>query len=94
MRARAAQDGTIKAEVKLTGVLSTGALRPGERRPWGTVIGEGLYAPIHQHFFVARLDMAVDSNRSGTPAGDNAVVEFNVESDTRGSHNPHGQPSL
>jgi Cu2+-containing amine oxidase len=26
------------------------------------VIAPGLYAPVHQHFFVARLDMAVDCN--------------------------------
>ena len=24
------------------------------------MIAPGLYAPVHQHFFVARMDMAVD----------------------------------
>lgn len=54
------QDGKIEAEVKLTGILSLGALKAGENRRHGTVIAPGLYAPVHQHFFVARLDMAVD----------------------------------
>lgn len=54
------QDGKIEAEVKLTGVLSLGALQPGEFRKYGTTIAPGLYAPVHQHFFVARMDMAVD----------------------------------
>lgn len=54
------QDGKIEAEVKLTGVLSLGALQPGESRKYGTMIAPGLYAPVHQHFFVARMDMAVD----------------------------------
>lgn len=55
------QDGKIEAEVKLTGILSLGALQPGEVRKYGTTIAPGLYAPVHQHFFVARMDMAVDS---------------------------------
>ncbi|XP_044492648.1 copper methylamine oxidase-like isoform X2 [Mangifera indica] len=54
------QDGKVEAEVKLTGILSLGALQPGEVRKYGTTIAPGLYAPVHQHFFVARMDMAVD----------------------------------
>ena len=53
---------TRKTEVKLTGILSLGALKADENRRQGTVIAPGLYAPVHQHFFVARLDMAVDCN--------------------------------
>jgi primary-amine oxidase len=54
------QDGKIEAEVKLTGILSLGALMPGESRKYGTTIAPALYAPVHQHFFVARMDMAID----------------------------------
>lgn len=54
------QDGKIEAEVRLTGILSLGSLQPGEVRKYGTTIAPGLYAPVHQHFFVARMDMAVD----------------------------------
>ncbi|KAK9045633.1 hypothetical protein V6N11_051542 [Hibiscus sabdariffa] len=57
---RSSKDGKIEAEVKLTGILSLGALQPGESRKYGTMIAPGLYAPVHQHFFVARMDMAID----------------------------------
>jgi Cu2+-containing amine oxidase len=33
---------------------------PGESRKYGTTIAPALYAPVHQHFFVARMDMAID----------------------------------
>jgi primary-amine oxidase len=46
--------------LKLTGNLSLGALMLGESRKYGTTIAPGLYAPVHLHFFVARMDMAVD----------------------------------
>jgi len=55
------QDGKIESEVKLTGILSLGSLLPGEFRKYGTTIAPGLYAPVHQHFFVARMNMTVDS---------------------------------
>jgi primary-amine oxidase len=47
--------------------------RPPSRRPWGqTLSPTGLYGPDHQHFFVARMDMAVDGVR-------NRVVEASLE---------------
>ncbi|TKY55250.1 Copper methylamine oxidase [Spatholobus suberectus] len=80
------QDGKIEAEVKLTGILSLGTLLPGEFRKYGTMIAPGLYAPVHQHFFVARMDMAVDSK-----PGDalNQVVEINVKVEEPGENNVH-----
>lgn len=76
------QDATIQFEVKLTGILSTGALTPSQERVYGTMLSnEGLYAPIHQHFFVARLDMAVDGLN-------NRVIEVDTVADTDGDHNP------
>ena len=65
-------DGTIEYEVKLTGVISTGALAPGERPEHGTLVAPGLYGPHHQHFFCVRLDMAVDGNA-------NSVVQVDSE---------------
>ncbi|OWM89667.1 hypothetical protein CDL15_Pgr024415 [Punica granatum] len=35
-------------------------LRPKETPKYGTATASRLYALIHQHFFVARMDMAVD----------------------------------
>ncbi|KAI5329737.1 hypothetical protein L3X38_029134 [Prunus dulcis] len=75
------QDGKIEAEAKLTGILSLGALQPGEVRKYGTVIAPGLYAPIHQHFFVARMDMSVDCKPG---LAYNQVVEVNVKAEQSG----------
>ncbi|KAL9326545.1 hypothetical protein ACSQ67_007190 [Phaseolus vulgaris] len=85
-RSRRLSDGKIEAEVKVTGILSLGTLLPGEFRKYGTMIAPGLYAPVHQHFFVARMDMAVDSK-----PGDalNQVVEINVKVEEPGENNVH-----
>ncbi|XP_012699613.1 LOW QUALITY PROTEIN: uncharacterized protein LOC101765584 [Setaria italica] len=80
------QDGKIEAEIKLTGILSLGALMPGEQRKYGTTIAPGLYAPVHQHFFVARMDMAVDC-KPNEPY--NQVVEVNVKVEDAGPNNVH-----
>ncbi|MGI8926251.1 MAG: primary-amine oxidase [Tepidiformaceae bacterium] len=77
------QDGSIEYEIKLTGVVSTGAIAQGETRKYGTVIAPGLYAPIHQHFFSIRLDMAIDGER-------NSVYELNTEAEPAGPANPYG----
>ncbi|OMO80089.1 Copper amine oxidase [Corchorus olitorius] len=80
------RDGKIEAEVKLTGILSLGALQPGEIRKYGTTIAPGLYAPVHQHFFVARMDMAVDCKPGETF---NQVVEVNLKVEEPGKDNVH-----
>ena len=54
------QDGTIELEVKLTGVLSTGAVRPGEQPRHGELLAPELNGMVHQHFFNARLDFDID----------------------------------
>ncbi|KAL5717622.1 primary-amine oxidase [Ranunculus cassubicifolius] len=77
------QDGKIEAEVKLTGILSVGI---GESRKYGTTIAPGLYAPVHQHFFVARMDMAVDCKPGESF---NQVVEVNVKVEEPGENNVH-----
>ena len=53
-------DGTIQLEVKLTGVMQTQALADDERNPYAPLIAPNLAAPVHQHLFCARLDVAVD----------------------------------
>jgi primary-amine oxidase len=77
------QDGTIAHEIKLTGVLSTGAVVPGERPAHGVLVAPGLNAMVHQHFFNYRLDMEVDGP-------DNAVEEVWTESLPPGEGNPYG----
>jgi primary-amine oxidase len=75
------QDGNIQFEVKLTGVLSLGALPPGEKARHGTLIAPQLYAPNHQHFFNVRLDMDLD----GTA---NSVYQVDIVPDEPGPGNP------
>jgi primary-amine oxidase len=55
------QDGSIECEVRATGIMVTsGTAAPGSRPANGTVVDQGIYAPFHQHFIVARLDLDVD----------------------------------
>jgi primary-amine oxidase len=77
------QDGTIAFEVKLTGVLSTGAVAPGVRPEHGTLVAPGLNAMVHQHFFNMRLDLDIDGL-------ENAVDEVWTEPVPPGPGNPHG----
>ncbi|ACZ40385.1 primary-amine oxidase [Sphaerobacter thermophilus] len=78
------QDGTIQHEVKLTGLVSTAALPPGQKSPYGQLLSpDGLYGPIHQHFFNYRLDFDVDG-----PV--NAVYEVHSAPEPLGPDNPHG----
>jgi primary-amine oxidase len=76
-------DGTIEFEVKLTGILSTGALPIGEQPDHGTLIAPGLYAPNHEHYFCIRLDTQVDSPR-------NNLFEVSSVAAPTGPDNPHG----
>jgi primary-amine oxidase len=77
------QDGTIAYEIKLTGVLSTGAVAPGTEPRHGVLVAPGLNAMVHQHFFNVRLDLDID----GTA---NAVEEVWTESLPPGEGNPYG----
>ena len=76
-------DGLIEYEIKLSGVISTGAIAPGETPKHGTLVAPGLYGPNHQHFFCVRLDMSVDGRA-------NTVVEVDSAPSRPGPDNPHG----
>jgi primary-amine oxidase len=77
------QDGTIQYEIKLTGMVSTAAIAPGEVPKYGTLIAPQLYAPNHQHIFNVRLDMSVDGTN-------NSVCEVDTEAEPPGPTNPYG----
>ncbi|CUR55285.1 Amine oxidase [metagenome] len=59
------EDGNIECEVRATGLMVT---TPYDAEtgppPTGTVVDERTYAPFHQHFLVARLDLDVDGNEN------------------------------
>jgi len=77
------QDASIELEIKLTGIVLTAALPPGETSDYGTVVAPQTLAAHHQHFFSVRLDMAVDGER-------NSVLEAETEPVPKGPGNPYG----
>jgi primary-amine oxidase len=77
------QDGGIECEVRATGIMVTSYFPDGRKPPYGTLVDERTYAPFHQHFIVARLDLDVDG-----PA--NTVYASQSEAVPVGEGNPHG----
>src|SRR5947209_15672023 len=77
------QDGTIQYEVKLTGIMNSGAVPEGVVPKHGTLVAPGENAIIHQHFFNVRLDWMVDGLK-------NSVYEVQTTADPIGPDNPHG----
>jgi primary-amine oxidase len=54
------QDGSIECHVRATGIMVVGHLPEGEPARHGTMVDQRTYAPFHQHFLIARLDLDVD----------------------------------
>ena len=52
-------DGTVELEAKATGVVFTTGIDEAEHE-FSTQMASNLGAPVHQHHFVARLDLTVD----------------------------------
>ncbi|MFL5862602.1 MAG: primary-amine oxidase [Solirubrobacteraceae bacterium] len=77
------QDGSIQAEVRATGIMVTTHFAAGRQPPYGSLVDERTYAPFHQHFLVARLDLDVDGEA-------NTVVASESEALPVGPGNPHG----
>jgi primary-amine oxidase len=77
------QDGNIEAEVRATGIMVTTRFAEGEQPAYGTVVDERTYAPFHQHFIVARLDLDIDGEA-------NTVHVTESEALPVGPDNPHG----
>jgi primary-amine oxidase len=73
------QDAALEHEVKLTGIMSTKAATAAE--PFAPLVAPGLAAPVHQHLFCARLDVAVDG-----PV--NEVHEIDVDALPADDRNP------
>jgi primary-amine oxidase len=77
------QDGSIECEVRATGIMVTTHFAEGRQPPYGTLVDERTYAPFHQHFLVARLDLDVDGES-------NTVYATESEALPTGPDNPHG----
>ena len=70
------QDGTIQAEVRATGIMVTTHFAEGRQPPYGTLVDERTYAPFHQHFLVARLDLDVDGDANTVVCSDSEALPF------------------
>ncbi len=78
------QDGNIECEVRATGLMVTTPISGDDPPPTtGTVVDQRTYAPFHQHFLVARLDMDVDGN-------ENTVFEIDSVASPISAANPYG----
>lgn len=78
------EDGNIECEVRATGIMVTTPLPEGQdSSPYGTLVDQRTYAPYHQHFIVARLDLDVD----GT---ENTVLEVDSVALPVDDANPYG----
>ncbi len=78
------QDGNIECEVRATGLMVTTPYAEGADAPrTGTVVDKQTYAPFHQHFLVARLDLDVDGD-------DNTVMEVDSKALPVSPDNPYG----
>jgi primary-amine oxidase len=77
------QDGSIECEVRATGIMVTSSFPAGRQPPYGTLVDNRTYAPFHQHFIVARLDLDVDG-----PA--NTVYASQSEAAGPGEDDPYG----
>uniref|UniRef100_A0A093V6W7 Amine oxidase n=1 Tax=Talaromyces marneffei PM1 TaxID=1077442 RepID=A0A093V6W7_TALMA len=54
-------NGTIQLDIKLTGILNTFSINPGEdTHGWGTEVYPGVNAHNHQHLFCLRVDPQID----------------------------------
>ena len=75
-------DGKIELECKATGCVFPSG-RPEGDYEWATEMAPRLGAPVHQHLFSARLDVAIDGLR-------NRVDEVDVARVPMGTGNPMG----
>lgn len=76
-------DGSIQVEAKATGIVFAGAGIPGSENPHATEIAPGIFTPVHQHLFCARIDAAIDGE-------DNTLHEIETVRIPTGPDNPYG----
>ncbi|GAA1083948.1 primary-amine oxidase [Tsukamurella spumae] len=77
------EDGNIECEVRATGIMVVSHFPEGGTHPHGTLVDNRTYAPFHQHFIVARMDLDVDGE-------DNTVYQSETRMVPTGPDNPYG----
>jgi primary-amine oxidase len=78
------QDGNIECEVRASGLMVTTPMQSdGDSSPYGTTVDTRTYAPFHQHFIIAKLDLDIDGE-------ENTVIEVDSAAAPISKHNPYG----
>ena len=78
------QDGNIECEVRASGLMVTTPMQnEGDSSPYGTTVDTRTYAPFHQHFIVAKLDLDIDGE-------ENTVIEVDSAAAPISEDNPYG----
>ncbi len=78
------QDGNIECEVRASGLMVTTPMQnDGDGSPYGTTVDTRTYAPFHQHFIIAKIDLDIDGE-------DNTVVEVDSVAAPIAADNPYG----
>jgi primary-amine oxidase len=78
------QDGNIQCEIRATGLMVTTPVAVGAPAPeTGTLVDTSTYAPFHQHFVVARLDLDIDGPENTVMEVDSAALPVTAD-------NPYG----
>lgn len=78
------EDASIECEVRATGIMVTTPFQGDTPPPYGTAVDTQTYAPIHQHFIVARLDMEVDGPQNTVVMSETAQLPIDPQT------NPYG----
>jgi len=78
------QDGNIECEIRATGLMVTTPMESDDdSSPYGTKVDQRTYAPFHQHFVIAKLDLDIDGE-------ENTVVEVDSVAAPTNEDNPYG----
>jgi primary-amine oxidase len=77
------QDGNVECEVRATGVMVTSYFAGQSKPVTGALVDRRTYAPYHQHFIVARLDLDVDGQPNTVYACESRALPVS-------DANPHG----
>jgi primary-amine oxidase len=78
------QDGNIECEVRATGLMVTTPMeKADDSSPYGTTVDVRTYAPFHQHFLIAKLDLDIDGD-------ENTVIEVDSVAEPINQDNPLG----
>ena len=88
------QDGNIECEVRATGLMVTTPMESDDdSSPYGTKVDQRTYAPFHQHFVIAKLDLDIDGEENTVVEVDSVAAPTQRGQPVRAGVDPHRTPS-